>query len=118
MIFGGDFNTAPGTPAVEAITAAGFRSVTKGSELPTWNPEMNVANYSIGTKRAEPLPTFDLPQIEELLAVRRTTARQIDHIFVSEGLVAESAEMVLDHEVEGKFLSDHFAVLAVVRIGD
>jgi len=118
VIFGGDFNTAPGTPAVEAITAAGFRSVTKGSELPTWNPAMNVANYSIGTKRAEPLPTFDLPQIEELLAVRRTTARQIDHIFVSEGLVAESAEMVLDHEVEGKFLSDHFAVLAVVRIGD
>ncbi|MGB6361155.1 MAG: hypothetical protein WBG64_00660, partial [Thermoanaerobaculia bacterium] len=62
-----------------------------------------------------PLPTFDLPQIEELLAVRRTTARQIDHLFVSEGLAVESAEMELDHEVEERFLSDHFALLAVLR---
>ncbi|MGB6368616.1 MAG: endonuclease/exonuclease/phosphatase family protein [Thermoanaerobaculia bacterium] len=115
VVFGGDFNTAPGTPAIEAITAAGFTSVTKGSELPTWNPAKNEANYSIGTKRAEPLPTFDLPQIEELLAVRRTTARQIDHLFVSEGLAVESAEMELDHEVEERFLSDHFALLAVLR---
>ena len=118
VVFGGDFNTAPGTPAIEAITAAGFRSVTKGSELPTWNPEKNVANYTIGSKRAEPLPTFELPQIEEMLAVRRTTARQIDHLFVSDGVAVESAEMVLDQEIEGKFLSDHFAVLAILRVVD
>jgi endonuclease/exonuclease/phosphatase family metal-dependent hydrolase len=42
VIFGGDLNTAPGTPAIEAITAAGFRSVTRGSELPTWNPVMDI----------------------------------------------------------------------------
>jgi endonuclease/exonuclease/phosphatase family metal-dependent hydrolase len=115
VVFGGDFNTAPGTPAIEAITAAGFRSATEGAELPTWNPVKNETNYSIGTKRAEPLPTFDLSQIEELLAVRTSTARQIDHLFVSEDLAVESAEMVLDQEVEERFLSDHFALLAVLR---
>ena len=118
VVFGGDFNTAPGTPAIEAISAAGYRSVTGDSKLLTWNPVRNEANYSIGSKRAAPLPTFDLPQIEELLAVRRTTARQIDNIFVSEGLALESAEMVLDHEVDGKFLSDHFALFAVLRLED
>jgi endonuclease/exonuclease/phosphatase family metal-dependent hydrolase len=118
VIFGGDFNSAPGTPGIEAIGAAGFRSVTAGSELPTWNPVKNEANYEIGTKRAEPLPTFDLPQIEEMLAVRSTTARQIDHIFVTDDFDVESVEMVLDREVNGRYLSDHFAVLAVLRIGD
>ena len=52
VVFGGDFNTAPGTPAIEAITAAGYRSVTGGAELLTWNPVKNEANYSIGSKRA------------------------------------------------------------------
>jgi endonuclease/exonuclease/phosphatase family metal-dependent hydrolase len=118
VVFGGDFNTAPGTPAIEAISAAGYSSVTRGSELLTWNPVRNESNYLIGSKRAAPLPTFDLPQIEELLAVRRTTARQIDHIFVSEGLALESAEMVLDREVDEKLLSDHFALLAVLRLED
>jgi endonuclease/exonuclease/phosphatase family metal-dependent hydrolase len=118
VILGGDFNAEPGTPAIVAIEEAGFRSAAEGPAFLTWDPARNHANYAIGSRRADPLPTFGLSPIEELLAPRRTTARQIDHIFVSESLAVDSAAMVLDREVDGRYLSDHFALLGILRVED
>jgi len=101
-----------------AIEEAGLRSVGVGPAFLTWDPARNHANYAIGSRRADSLPTFGLSPIEELLAARRTAARQIDHIFVTGSLALDSAEMVLDREVDGRYLSDHFALLGVLRIED
>jgi endonuclease/exonuclease/phosphatase family metal-dependent hydrolase len=87
-----------------------------GAGLQTWDPVTNHVNYGIGTKRVDPLPTFGRPEVEELLAHRSTTPRQIDHIFVSPDLEPLSARRVLDQEVEGMYLSDHFGILATVRV--
>jgi endonuclease/exonuclease/phosphatase family metal-dependent hydrolase len=62
------------------------------------------------------VPTFDLTQIEELLAPRHTTARQIDFLFASDGLVPVSAEMILNRETDGILPSDHFGILVTLRL--
>jgi endonuclease/exonuclease/phosphatase family metal-dependent hydrolase len=116
VILGGDFNAEPGSPAIVAIEEAGFRSVAAGPAFLTWDPARNHANYELGSRRAEPLPTFGISRVEALLAARRITARQIDHIFVSGALAIDSSAMVLDREVGGRYLSDHFALLGVLRI--
>ncbi len=114
-ILGGDFNTEPGTPGVAVVLESGFAPAT-ASELPTWDPVANEVNYQIGTKRSEPFDTREIPELIELLAPRSTLARQIDHIFGSPGLETLSAERALDRDREGIYPSDHFAILATLRL--
>ncbi len=116
IIFGGDFNAEPDTPGIRAVYAAGFEETGTGPDFHTWDPPKNQENYSIGTRRHDPLPTFDKPEVEELLAPRSTTPRQIDHLFVKGGLGVQSAEMVLDQETGGMYLSDHFGILATIEV--
>jgi len=116
IIFGGDFNAEPDTPGIEAVLAAGFNETGSGPDagpdFHTWDPVTNHVNYGIGTRRHDPLPTFDKPEVEELLAFRSTTPRQIDHLFVKNGLQIQSAEMVMNQDENGIYPSDHFAILA------
>ena len=116
IIFGGDFNAEPGSPGIRAVDAAGFEEVGTGPEFHTWDPVTNHDNYGIGTRRHDPLPTFGKPEVEELLAHRSTTPRQIDHLFVKGGIEIDSVEMVMDEERDGMYLSDHFAILATLRL--
>ncbi len=116
IIFGGDFNAEPGTPGIRAVYAAGFDETGTGADFHTWDPVTNHVNYGIGTRRHDPLPTFDSPEVEELLAYRSTVARQIDHLFVKGGLRTVSAKMVLTEEHDGHYLSDHFAILATIEL--
>jgi endonuclease/exonuclease/phosphatase family metal-dependent hydrolase len=116
IIFGGDFNAEPKTPGIRAVYAAGFEETGTGDDFHTWDPVTNEANYSIGTRRHDPLPTFDKPEVEELLAYRSTVPRQIDHLFVKGGLETTSAEMVLTEEYDGHHLSDHFAIMATIEL--
>jgi endonuclease/exonuclease/phosphatase family metal-dependent hydrolase len=62
------------------------------------------------------VPTFDNAEIRKLLEPRKTTARQIDYVFVSDTIEVVSAEMVLNRERDGIYPSDHFGILAVLRL--
>jgi endonuclease/exonuclease/phosphatase family metal-dependent hydrolase len=116
VVFGGDFNAEPDKPSVAAVKDAGYTEVAFGPEFHTWNPVVNAENYSIGTRRNYALSTFDNPEIEVLLDQRHDTPRQIDHLFVSRGIEVLEAEMVLDEPRGGIYLSDHFAILATLRL--
>jgi endonuclease/exonuclease/phosphatase family metal-dependent hydrolase len=116
VILGGDFNAEPDTPAILAVRTAGYLEAGTGPEFHTWDPVTNEINYGIGTRRHDPLPTFGKPEVQELLAHRDTTPRQIDHLFVSPEFEVVSARMVLDQERDGMYLSDHFAILATVQL--
>ena len=115
-ILGGDFNAEPDAPGIVAIKEAGSLEAGTGPDFHTWNPVVNEVNYGIGSRRNYSLPTFDKPEVEELLDLRHTTPRQIDHIFVSPDFEVVSAEMVLDQEKGGMYLSDHFGILAVLQL--
>jgi endonuclease/exonuclease/phosphatase family metal-dependent hydrolase len=117
VILGGDFNTEPETEPIVAIEAE-LRNVATGPGFLTWDPVTNHVNYGIGSRRADPLPTFDMPEIRELLGPRRSTPRQIDFIFVSRALESVEATRAMDRERDGILPSDHFAVLAVLRLAD
>lgn len=116
IIFGGDFNAEPETSSVEAVLAAGYELVGTGPDFHTWDPITNHENYGIGTRRHDPLPTFDRPEVQELLAHRATTPRQIDHLFVNSGFEVVSVEMVMNRERGGILPSDHFGILATLEL--
>ncbi len=116
VIFGGDFNAELDKPSVGVVKSAGFIEVATGSAFHTWNPVVNEENYTIGTRRHFSLPTFDKPEIEAMLDERNDTPRQIDHLFVSEGVEVHSAEMVMTEAEDGIYPSDHFAILATIRL--
>ena len=116
VILGGDFNAEPDRPGIVEIKQAGFAEVATGPAFLTWDPVTNIENYSIGTRRHYSLPTFDKPEIEAMLDQRHDTPRQIDHIFVTEGVEVLSAEMVMNQPKDGIYPSDHFAILASLRL--
>jgi endonuclease/exonuclease/phosphatase family metal-dependent hydrolase len=76
----------------------------------------NHVNYGIGTKRKDPVPTFDIQEIRDLIEPRRTIARQIDFIFVSDAFEPLEARMVMTRDRDGILPSDHFAILADLRL--
>jgi len=116
VILGGDFNAEPDAPGIAAIKAAGFVEASSGPDLLTWDPVTNKVNYGIGSRRNYSLPTFDKPEVEKLLDYRHTTPRQIDHIFVSPDFEVISKKMVVDQEVGEMYLSDHFGILATLKL--
>lgn len=115
-IFGGDFNAEPDKPGIGKVKASGFTEVADGPEFHTWNPVVNQENYSIGTRRHYSLPTFDNATVEAMLDQRHDTPRQIDHLFISEEIEKISAEMVMNEPKDGIYPSDHFAILATIRL--
>jgi endonuclease/exonuclease/phosphatase family metal-dependent hydrolase len=116
VILGGDFNTEPETPSIAAVEAYGLRNVATGPDYLTWDPVKNHENHAIGSKRGWPLPTFGIEEVEALLEPRRTIARQIDYLFVSDRGKVVSSEMAMDRDRHGMFPSDHFALFAVIDI--
>jgi endonuclease/exonuclease/phosphatase family metal-dependent hydrolase len=117
VVLGGDFNTEPGTPSIVAIEEHGLSNVATGPDYLTWDPLTNAENQQIGSRRGPPLPTFDVEEVEALLAPRRTTARQIDFLFVSDQGDVLSSRMAMNREQDGLLPSDHFALLAVIDFG-
>lgn len=115
-ILGGDFNAEPDAPGIVAIKAAGFLEAGTGPDFHTWDPVTNEVNYGIGSRRNYSLPTFEKPAVEELLDFRHTSPRQIDHIFVSPDFEVVAAEMVLNQEKGGMYLSDHFGIIATLQL--
>jgi endonuclease/exonuclease/phosphatase family metal-dependent hydrolase len=116
VILGGDFNTEPETASIAAVVDSGLRMVAGDADYLTWDPVKNHENFAIGSRRGWPVPTFDLEEVEELLAPRRTTARQIDYLFVSEQGQVVSSEMTMNRDLDGMFPSDHFAISAVIEL--
>ena len=115
-ILGGDFNAEPDSPGVAEVKKAGYTEVATGPKFLTWNPVVNAENYRTGTRRHYSLPTFDNPDIEAMLDQRHDTPRQIDHLFVSPGIEIVSADMVLSEPKNGIYPSDHFGLLATLRL--
>jgi endonuclease/exonuclease/phosphatase family metal-dependent hydrolase len=116
VIFGGDFNAEADRPGIAKIGQAGFTEAASGPAFLTWNPVVNEENYTTGTRRHYSLPTFDNPEIEAMLDQRHDTPRQIDHLFVSTGIEVSSAEMVMTEAKDGIYPSDHFGILATLRL--
>ena len=116
VILTGDFNTEPSTPSIAKVQDAGFRLVGTGDDFLTWDPVRNHENHAIGTRRKPVLPSFEIPQLQALSARGKSLVRQIDFIFVSDGLQPRSAKRVLDREGDGMFPSDHYGILAVVEV--
>ena len=116
VILGGDFNAEPDTPPIALVMDSGLQNVATGPAYLTWDPVKNHENHAIGTKKGWPLPTCDLEQVEWLLEPRRTAARQIDYLFVSEQGRVVSSTMVMDRERHGIFPSDHFAIFFVIDL--
>ena len=116
VILGGDFNTEPDTEPIAMIVDSGLQNVATGPEYLTWDPVRNHENQGIGSRRSWPIPTYDLEQVETLLQPRRTTARQIDFLFVSEHGEVVSSKMTMDRHRDGIFPSDHFAIFAVIDL--
>jgi len=116
VILGGDFNAEADRPGIGKIRQAGFTEAASGPDFRTWNPVVNEENYTIGTRRHYSLPTFDKPEIEAMLDQRHDTPRQIDHLFISPGIEVKSAEMVMTEAIDGIYPSDHFGILATLRL--
>ena len=116
VVLGGDFNAEPGTSGLAVLLEEGYVSATGDREVITWDPVVNEVNYGIGTRQSDPVPTFGIPELVDLLAPRRTIARQIDHLFVAPVPSAVAAERVLDQARDGIFPSDHYGVLATVEL--
>lgn len=91
-VFTGDFNAEPGSPPIEAFAAAGYRSA-----LLVCDPTNTLGTFN----------GFQDPQ----------PPRRIDDVFCSPGLQPISAR-ILDERVEGIWPSDHFPVVATVKLGD
>ncbi len=116
VILGGDFNAESERPGIGKIEQAGFTAAASGPDFLTWNPVINEENYTIGTRRHYSLPTFDNPEIKAMLDQRHDIPRQIDHLFVSEGIAVDSAEMVMTEAKDGIYPSDHFGILVALRL--
>jgi endonuclease/exonuclease/phosphatase family metal-dependent hydrolase len=116
VILGGDFNTEPDTASIATITQEGLKMVATGPDFLTWDPVRNRENQEIGSRRGSALPTFDIEQVEDLLATRETTARQIDYLFVSDQIQVVSSRMAMDEDRHGLFPSDHFGIFSVVDV--
>ena len=55
-------------------------------------------------------------EIEAMLDQRHDTSRQIDHIFITQQIEVESAEMVMNQPKDGIYPSVHFAILSTLRL--
>lgn len=115
VILGGDFNTEPDTASIAPIVSSGLTNVATGPGYLTWDPVKNHENQAIGSRRSWPIPTYDLKPVESLLESRRTAARQIDLLFVSDEGHVVSSRMAMDQDQDGIFPSDHFAIFAVIE---
>jgi len=122
VVFGGDLNSVPDSKVIDVIKRSGLRSATAAGnpdDFHTFDPIGNAENIGIGSKSKQPLPTYELPEMEALLKPRRRISRQIDHLFSSQGLAATGSLMVLDEHRDGLLGSDHYGVLTVfVATGD
>ena len=116
VVLGGDLNSLPDEASVRALESSGYRNAGRGPGFHTWDPVTNRLNCEIASQRSVPVPTFGLAEIEELLAARSSTPRQIDYVFTSGIQGPVDAERVLDKPVEGLYLSDHFGILVTVRL--
>ena len=116
VILGGDLNTEPATPGVARLHEGGLESATAGREIETWDPEVNQVNYETGTKKSDPFDTRGVAELIELLEPRSSIARQIDYLFVSPDLSVAAAGRALDRPRDEIYPSDHFALLATVRL--
>lgn len=116
VIMGGDCNAGLDKPGLRLVLEAGFTDVASGPDFLTWDPVTNAENYSIGTRRHYSLPTFGKPEVEAMLDQRHDTPRQIDHIFITQQIEVESAKMVMNQPKDGIYPSDHFAILATLRL--
>jgi endonuclease/exonuclease/phosphatase family metal-dependent hydrolase len=117
VVLGGDFNSIPGSPVIRRIEEAGYRSATSEADpddILTFDPIGNAENIAIGSKSKPPLPTYDIPEVEELLEPRRRITRQIDHLFGWGGLAGRDGARAMDEEWDGLIGSDHYGVVAVL----
>jgi endonuclease/exonuclease/phosphatase family metal-dependent hydrolase len=115
VVLGGDFNAEPGTPSIAAVERR-LTNVATGPGFLTRDPVTNHVNHGIGAMRGDPVPTFDIEAIRDLIEPSKTTARQIDFIFVSEAFEILEADMVMTRDRDGILPSDHFAILAHLRL--
>ena len=118
LVLTGDLNTEPDTRPIARIGQAGFVNAADDPSFLTFDPVKNHENHAIGSRRTPSLPTFDIEELEEMLAERGADPRQIDYIFVSDGMVPLSARMVMNKERDGIYPSDHFGLIAVVRLDE
>jgi len=114
VILAGDFNAQPTAASIRLVEESGWTSVAKGPDFLTWDPVTNHENHEIGTRRTPPVPTFGIQEIEDLLAPRFTTPRQIDYLFISGSAKVLTAEMVMNQARDGLYPSDHFGILATL----
>jgi hypothetical protein len=63
-----------------------------------------------------PEPGFEIPRLPAHSASGKSRVRQIDFIFISDGLKPRSAMRVLDRERDGMYPSDHYGILGVVEL--
>lgn len=116
VVLGGDLNSVPDSAVVANIERAGYRSATPaGPGFYTFDPVGNAQNIGIGSKSKTPLPTYDVPELQDLLESRRELSRQIDHIFSWGGLEGTHGARALDGARDGLIGSDHYGLVTQFR---
>jgi endonuclease/exonuclease/phosphatase family metal-dependent hydrolase len=115
VVLAGDFNAEPDTPSIATVERR-LTNVATGPGFLTRDPVKNPVNHGIGAMRGDPVPTFDIEEIRDLIEPGKTTARQIDFVFASEAFEVLEAEMVMTRDRDGLLPSDHFAILAHLRL--
>lgn len=116
VILGGDFNAGPGSPVLKPILERFVSAAAAtGTTEPTADPVRNEANHSLGRREGFPYPTFDSMEVERIYHEEEARSRQIDHLFL-DGLTPVSSAVILDTPRDGRYLSDHFALRAGVRL--
>ncbi len=119
VILGGDFNAEPQLSEIGMIESRGnFTDVSAPSGHPlTWDPTRN-SNIAFSTQFLT-ADGDDLDLKGKLDAFYDARPREIDYVFVSRRFAEGNllgAQVVLDSSAGGVYTSDHFGVMAEIKV--
>ncbi|MCD6518297.1 MAG: endonuclease/exonuclease/phosphatase family protein [Anaerolineae bacterium] len=118
LILLGDLNASEGSEELSLLSQSGFQDVFRAlhpiASGCTWDPRWNPH-----AKRSSTLSSVEGELLKKLTAQFEATPRRIDYIWLGPTFSSEAplrCEVIFDLPYKGTFVSDHYGVVAEVRL--